>query len=1064
MDTTPPQAPPAIVSSTQQVAIDSLARLGGAHTWLEAQQVTLPLLPATATPEGLDGWLAQLDGWWAQPIEDAPGATPVPRIDALAGRLAGVMRDEALVRGIDGTLDARAAAMATRFARSTAGPLPPGMNARALLIGLADYAGAVVVTDSNEPSLALLFMPDRGWEAFDGLESLHRQTESRLRRVLGNGYRLAGVTVDDVERVVGDERFVDSRPLLSPAFRELAGLIVTLQKKRITDAWGTVEFPSTPAAFVDESNAAIDLHGALDIASILSARSEREARLANETRLAGVPADVRATWLDAVSGYFLAELESSHAARQEGVQAPLTLSSYAHRELADALAKRHFSVDPDDLQIEATGSESVEIPGLGGSATTPATTMSLVAFALHNSGWLDARRFRVISSAASPGTRVPTAAELVAIARQLNLAGSYEHYLQQQLSDTQGSPFREAAMRLQAAHMRLAAADARVAGWIPGETPSFMSDREERGFHKVEAVLDAPAPALRRTVGGHRIVVSQLVYDGQVLTDILAIGARDPRSASRVVLYTPGAPDGRDFREFSDRAAATREFLASPTFEEYLLDHLPAEYAEPIPNGHGRRRLRIAEGYRRVQWVVSPPGGVTGTIPAAAFEERQVEGNVFNALLHAELMRQAKDVAWAGRSTSQADWEGVMYFLGLASRVTQGPATLVEETVGAVRQALHATWRFYDSVKAGDSGQAFVDFTEAYTSALSLGGWNSGARRWLMPAQRAAGAARRARPGAWLEPRYATRDVDLRGIRPDAQGIYRHNGRRFIRQQDMIFEVRRDGGAGSWRLSRPNALDAAYPGPLVEQVAPGGWRVRTDLGLRGGVTDGARFPQPINRVVDGRDLNGLTDFQKWSFQQQLARNLRHGGEANRVYWQASFPAPHSVPATLRQQTAWSNALRSARATPADVLPLNAQPGHGAGWRVLPTTEWPASIWHAQTRPGLPIRANGSTALPLEAQPGSGLSGVLATSLPPQGAIPIRVGPGMPVPEWIQLHLHRYRQQMNAGTRPPIRVIEVQREPVPTYLIQPELPAAPNAVSLQPGDYTPSRVPSPPPSP
>lgn len=1065
MDTTPPQAPPALVSSTQQEAVDGLARLADTLAWIQSQQETLPALPAQATPEMLEPWLAQLGAWWSHPIEPAPGAMLSSRVDVLATRLAGVMRDDAIVRGIDGTLEARAAGMAARFARSAPGALPPGMDARALTIGLADYAGAVVVLDSNEPTLALLFMPDRGWEAFDGLEQLHRQTEARLRLVLGSGRRLSGVTVDDVERVVADERFVDSRPLGQAAFQGLAERIAALQKERVRQAWGAADTGTTTSTFIDEASAALDLHGVADIAALLSAREERLAASANEARLAGVSIDVAATWHDAAAGYFLAELEAATAARAHPDGAPLTLAQFSHRELTSALARRQFAIDPDDIQIEASGTESIDLPSLGGAVSTPpVATMSLAAFALHNTGWFDARRFRIIGGTAASGAAGPSVPALIAIVRELNLAARYEGYLQDTLSDTRGSPFREAAMHLQAARMRMSAADALVASRVRGETPVFAPSSEDRGFHLVETVLDAPAPALRRTVGGHRIAVNQLVYDGNVLTDLLVIGVKDARSSPRIVLYTPGAPDGREFHEFSDRATAAREFLYSPTFESYLLDHLPAEYAERIPNGHGQRRFRIAEGYRRVQWALASPGGGSGTIPAAAFEERLVEGNFFNALFHAELVRQAKDVAWAGRSNSQADWDGVMHLLGLASRGFQGPATVVEDTVGAVGQALRATWRFYDSVKAGDSGQAFVDFTEAYTSALSVAGWRVGAGRWAAPGSATATGPKLARARGWLEPRYATRAVDLQGSQPDAQGIYRLAGRRFIRQQDLVFELRRDTQRETWRLARPNALDAAHPGPAVERVASGAWRVRTDLGLRAGGTDSASFPQPINRLVDGRDLNGMTDFQKWSFQQNLARNLRHAGEANRLYFQTSFPAPHGVPVTLRQETAWGSALRSARNTPTDVLPLNAQPGPNAGWRVLPVAEWPASLWHAQNRPGLPMRINGSTALPLEAQPGSGLNGVLATSLRPTGAVPFAVGPTMPVPEWIQVHLHRYRQQMATGARPAIRVVEVQREPIPTYVIQPELPPAPAALALQPGDYTPSRVPTPPPSP
>src|ERR1700754_1980042 len=127
MDSTPPQAPPAIVSSTRPEAADGLARLASVQSWLSARQQELPLLPAQPIPAGRDAWLAALDAFWQRPVEDAPGAPPVPRVDALATRLASAMRDEAIVRRIDGTLDVAAANLAERFARSLGGDLPPGM-------------------------------------------------------------------------------------------------------------------------------------------------------------------------------------------------------------------------------------------------------------------------------------------------------------------------------------------------------------------------------------------------------------------------------------------------------------------------------------------------------------------------------------------------------------------------------------------------------------------------------------------------------------------------------------------------------------------------------------------------------------------------------------------------------------------------------------------------------------------------------------------------------------------------------------------------------------------------
>src|ERR1700753_3810248 len=104
MDVMPPQAPAADVSSTQQAAIDGLGRLVAAQTWLAGQQEGMPDLPAQLAVDARDAWLASLDAFWRQPVVNAPGEAPVPRIDALATRIASLMRDDAVVRRLDGTL------------------------------------------------------------------------------------------------------------------------------------------------------------------------------------------------------------------------------------------------------------------------------------------------------------------------------------------------------------------------------------------------------------------------------------------------------------------------------------------------------------------------------------------------------------------------------------------------------------------------------------------------------------------------------------------------------------------------------------------------------------------------------------------------------------------------------------------------------------------------------------------------------------------------------------------------------------------------------------------------
>jgi hypothetical protein len=1050
MDTTPPQAPPAIVSSTQQETVDALGRLVAVQAWLAAQQRDLPALPTSPTVEGRETWLAALDTFWQQPVQDAPGTRLVPRIDALATRLASVMRDDAIARRLDGTLDPAAANLAERFARSLGGDLPPGMEARSLRIGAVDYAGAVIVLDRNHPALVLLFMPDRGWDAFDGVDRLRAQTEARLREVLARRRELPGVRADDTEQVIANDRFVDSSPLQANVFHAMAERMAAVQREKIDDAWPSAdETTDASGRFTDAATLALDLQDKLDVVAILIEREGRLAVTLNEQRLARVPVDVARGWRHAMEGYRLARLLAAAWARHHAEEAPLTLAAWSRNELGAALSRRRIEVNPDDVQVEASGNAAFTSPTIGTTPAMPPIRMSLAEFVLRNTGYYDGRRLRISTVGLRTGPSLYAVRE---IAREVNLAPRFAAYLRDRVSDPQGRRFRNMVMRVQRAQMRVEAAAARMAAYLPDEPAVFADDHEERGYRMVEAVLDSPAAASRGTVGNHRISVRQLIYRGAAVSDVLVIGVRDARSSSRVVLYTPGVPDGRPFREFSDRATAAREFLYAPAFQEYLLRRLPAEYGEPLPNGSGRR-FRVSEATRRAHWVLAAPGDGRGTITEEPFEERVVDGDVRTALFDAEIARQTRDVAWLGRSTAQADAEAVSSIVSSALHGLRGPAAVVEDTVGAVGQALRATWRFYDSVRAGDSGQAFIDFTEAYTASLGLAGWSTGvprATRARLSLRPPGNEVRTVSAGVllpdarqWLDPRYAVRDIDLGRTVPDALGIHRLNGRRYIRQQELVFELRYQSSYGTWRLAHPNALDATFAGPAVEPALYGGWRLRTDIGLPGGRVDDAAFSQHRSRGISGEGLDGLSDFQSWTFQQSLAARLRNGGEASRIYWEVvSQPHPRFV--TLRQRTAWNDALRTARNTPREPLPVDAQPESGTSWRVLPANEWPAQLWHYPMGRGLVVGGDGPLVLPLQAVPGSGLTGLPVSTQAPVDA----AGPA-----WIRFNLDRYRSRNGTPESPGLRIIEDRRGGESTYLLQPAVGFPTRFLGLEAGDYT-----------
>ncbi|APG03426.1 hypothetical protein BJI69_05505 [Luteibacter rhizovicinus DSM 16549] len=626
MDVAPPQAPPAAVSSTQQEAIGGLGRLIDMQTWLAGQQEGMPDLPSPVTADSRDAWLTSLDAFWRQTVEDSPGQVPVARIDALATRIASVLRDDAIVRRLDGTLDGAAADLAERFARTSDGEVPPGLIARSLRVGEADYAGAIIVHERDHPTVVLRFLPDHGWDVFTDLPSLHAQTEAAWRQRLARRRELPGVRVDDIERVVANEHFVDSLPLQGDVFGAMARRVVSLQRGKVEDAWPATSDASTSEWSNDHLLSALDLHDTLDITALLASRENRLTTSVDEQRLARVPEDVARDWREAAKGYHTALLLAASPTRRGADDAPLTLAGWCRKELLTALAQRGITLDPDDIHLEVRDDEGLGVPATGVSPPPP-VRMSLAEFALHNTGRYERRHIRVVTNGVPPGAPLPGAHTLRQLVRELDLASRFASYLRERVSDPQGRDFRSATMQIQQARMRAEAVAARMATYLPEQAVAFLDDRGDRGYRMVEAVLNSPAAATRTAVDGHRIAVRQLVYRGVVVSDVLLIGVRDVRGSPRVVLYTPDAPDGRAFREFSDRSALARDFLYAPVFEEYLLARLPTEFGEPRGNGSGRR-FRVAKGTRQANWVLAAPGAQRGTVTEEAFEERIVDGDI----------------------------------------------------------------------------------------------------------------------------------------------------------------------------------------------------------------------------------------------------------------------------------------------------------------------------------------------------------------------------------------------------------------------------------------------------
>lgn len=1097
MDMTPPQAPPAVVNSAQQAAIDTVGRLSAVNDWLTEQRDHLPELPHATRDMGKDDYLTALAAYWDAPVTTTPGMAAMSRRTVFASHLAAVMRDEATLRGDDGTLDAADATLAAAFARSQGEVPPPGSRALELTVGGVAYAGALVL--QGDTGRALLFMPGRGWEAFASLDELHAHTEERMRTALAGVHELSGLMRGALD-LTSPDPLVASRDIAMHPFDALTERLIEVQRQKVTQAWEAfADDDLDEQALVDRLGVIVEPSASLDVYRLLAHRDMRLQGQLDEERLASVPAEVRTTWHDALADWRSALKAVTQLRRHSGMSELVPLQHFALNALAERLSALGIEEDPAGLKVRVTP-DPIDPVKRWFHGEQPSET-SLLELSLQNVAAIPNESYEIVRQDGSSVSLDSSSIRL--LVRSADIGATYLAYLNASFgaATDDGKAYRDLATRLQRARMRFELADARVSTYVSSETPSFRKDHAERGYHWVRAVLDGPDPSNRARVEGHDIVVRQLTYRGATIADVLLFGVRDQGGVFRVVLYTPDAPDGRNFREFDDRAEAARAFLLNPSFETYLLDRLPASFTHRASNGS--RHFKRDDALKRANWVLgqgNPPRQIQLDEP---IEERNVEGDFLEAVYDTSMHQLTTDVLDMSRATDLADWESTV---GMVSDIGSNPlhdvgGKLATDFVLAVPRAFQASWRAYDNIKAGDYGQAFVDVTEAYTSALNLAGVaTSQTVRGVGSVVRAGHGVRSltatrktlAPPQARFEARFRAQGLSARPTTPSADGVVRMGGKTYVEQGGQLYHVRFDAASNGWRLTRPGALDANISGPAISRSPIGTWQVRNDIGLLGGTPPlpSAMRAIRLSRMRQGSRIDpqsaGMTDDQLARAHSEL---FRQGGVqyAARVLDQAILQAQASRGVQVMStadRTAWSNALAVGRGQRAPT-PLTAE-RRLAGWQAvrraslaprpvssmppaatpprpaapqpranlvgvgnateLAVGDWPAYVWHYMRATDVPTATGTYAVLPQSVQPGTGAQGLAVTGRGPYSPAPVfqgstATGPapvmGQRAEAWVRIDLVRLGAPARLGARQPLRVFRVQHwDGSPEYIVRP----------------------------
>lgn len=138
-----------------------------------------------------------------------------------------------------------------------------------------------------------------------------------------------------------------------------------------------------------------------------------------------------------------------------------------------------------------------------------------------------------------------------------------------------------AARERQAQWMALKAKQMRAQAWAAHISGDFTHDKDNTGLNLVLAALDSATPEERRKVNGHEVVVRQIQWGDSVLKELLAFGVRKLSSRPSLTLYTPGAPDGKVFRDIhagSEReleAVLVKTLISTLEMTRWLISQLP---------------------------------------------------------------------------------------------------------------------------------------------------------------------------------------------------------------------------------------------------------------------------------------------------------------------------------------------------------------------------------------------------------------------------------------------------------------------------------------------------------
>ena len=531
------------------------------------------------TPASCQQRLAKaLDDFWDNP--------PAPNRDRtvsewLADELGAQLKAQADLHRLDGALSAPlykavadhalsapdAASRATLAARDRPGVFSLSVTPKGWWSSVPRPAAVVLTQRDNaaDPGNTMLYRPGNPLEIYADLSTL-KNSLTGDEDPAHDGVSITPVEEDFLAHLVADLRSVQ-KAAVSEALLNGPG------EDEAINAWMTR---------VDD---AANLRDRLDLAGAMDERALRLYQKKLDDWLRGNPNITgrdRVAWWRAVQNLQTALEDTPQPPDPVTLASPEALRDRTRTLLAGFIKDRYSPVDPDQVslsirkQIIDPNAPTGESPF--GSGVALGRVKAIIDDRRSLTEWAMANLTPDERNTAHATVEGPlTFAQIVDVIERANVGSRLPAALQLAARAHQGE-----WMSLKGKHMRAQAWAAHISG-------DLRHDRDNTGLNLVLAALDSPTPEGRRQVNGHDVVVRQIQWGDSVLKELLVFGVKTFASRPSLTLYTPGAPDGKVFRDIdagSDReleAALVRTLTATLEMTRWLIAQLPlAEQADPL--------------------------------------------------------------------------------------------------------------------------------------------------------------------------------------------------------------------------------------------------------------------------------------------------------------------------------------------------------------------------------------------------------------------------------------------------------------------------------------------------